>query len=75
MTASATSRAPCATANTSGAPDSRQPRTRTSAVSGVRSDGFSNTAQPAASAPSASIIALATGKFHGAMIPMTGRGR
>ena len=40
MTASDTSRAPCASANTSGAPESCQPRSSTSAVSGVRSDGF-----------------------------------
>ena len=61
ITASDTSRAPCASANTSGAPDSSQPRSSSSAVSGVRSDGLSNTAQPAASAPMASINALATG--------------
>jgi hypothetical protein len=61
MTASDTSRAPCASASTSGAPESVQPRNSSSAVSGVRSDGLSNTAQPAASAPMASIKALATG--------------
>ena len=61
MTASDTSRAPCANASTSGAPESSQPRSSNSAVSGVRSDGFSSTAQPAASAPIASISALATG--------------
>ena len=51
MTASDTSRAPCASANTSGAPESCHPRSNTSAVSGVRSDGFSSTEQPAANAP------------------------
>ena len=51
MTASDTSRAPCASAITSGAPESSQPRSSSSAVSGVRSDGLSSTAQPAASAP------------------------
>ncbi len=61
MTASDTSRAPCASASTSGAPESCQPRSSTSAVSGVRSDGLSSTEQPAASAPMASIRALATG--------------
>nr|CRL78707.1 hypothetical protein CPGR_04837 [Mycolicibacterium malmesburyense] len=61
MTASETSRAPCASASTSGAPESSQPRRSSSAVSGVRSDGLSNTAQPAARAPMASINALATG--------------
>ena len=61
MTASDTSRAPWASASTSGAPESSHPRSSSSAVSGVRSDGLSSTAQPAASAPMASISALATG--------------
>ena len=49
---------PATIAITSGAPESSQPRSSSSAVSGVRSDGLSSTAQPAASAAMPSISSV-----------------
>lgn len=58
-----------------GAPTSFQPRTNSTPDSGVTSDGFSSTAQPAASAGGTSRPGIANGKFHGVITPTSGCGR
>ena len=56
-------------------PISDQPRTNSTALSGVTSDGLSSTVAPAASAGMASRPGFANGKFHGVITPTTGYGR
>ena len=66
---------PVATASTGGAPISVHPRTNSTALSGVTSDGFNSTEAPAASAGNTSTAGMRNGKFHGVITPTRGYGR
>jgi hypothetical protein len=72
ITAAPVSAYPVVNASTGGAPISVQPRTNSTALSGVTSDGFNSTAAPAANAGIPSIGAFMKGKFHGMIRPTTG---
>ncbi len=71
-TAAPVSPVPVTLAITAGAPISCQPSIIRAQASGVSSDDFDSTAQPAASAGAASIRNRVIGKFQGVMMPTTG---
>src|SRR6195952_3771976 len=60
---------PVTHARTGGAPISFQPRTSSTADSGVTSDGLMTTAAPASSAGTTSTPGMSSGKFHGVITP------